>query len=155
MEKQRAGESGKKMRKKEEIESTADDPKTGEEEMRQGHGSGEAATLDGRSGEAFIRDGDEMEAWSRGGGGVDRRRQKRRRSGQDGGGGGGGGVRGSAEAARVRVRGSGSRWASSGRAYRYIGLGRASPVVPCRPSVLLREPRHGPAVGPGRHGYEH
>ncbi|KAF2950226.1 hypothetical protein DAI22_01g173500 [Oryza sativa Japonica Group] len=104
MEKQRAGESGKKMRKKEEIESTADDPKTGEEEMRQGHGSGEAATLDGRSGEAFIRDGDEMEAWSRGGGGVDRRRQKRRRSGQDGGGGGGGGVRGSAEAARVRVR---------------------------------------------------
>ncbi|KAF2918997.1 hypothetical protein DAI22_08g102050 [Oryza sativa Japonica Group] len=91
-----------------------------------------------------------MEAWSRGGGGVDRRRRKRRRSGQ----GGGGGVRGSAEAARVRVRvvreadwrrredaaafiyearacGGGSRWASSGRAYRYTGLGRAGPACCC------------------------
>ncbi|EEC80350.1 hypothetical protein OsI_22434 [Oryza sativa Indica Group] len=92
------------MKKKQEIESTADDPKTGKAETRQGHGSGEAATLGGRSGKAFIRDGDEMEAWSRGGGGVDRRRQKQRRSGQAGGGGGRGGMRGSAEAARVRVR---------------------------------------------------
>jgi hypothetical protein len=84
----------KKMKKKQEIESTADDPKTGKAETRQGHGSGEAATLGGRSGKAFIRDGDEMEAWSRGGGGVDRRRQKRRRSGQ----GGGGAVKAEAEA---------------------------------------------------------
>ena len=56
----------KKMKKKEEIESTADDPKTGEAETRQGHGSGEAATLGGRSGEAFIRDGD-GEGWRDGG----------------------------------------------------------------------------------------
>ena len=56
----------KKIKKKEEIESTADDPKTREPETRQGHGSGEAATLGGRSGEAFIRDGD-GEGWRDGG----------------------------------------------------------------------------------------
>nr|BAD46195.1 hypothetical protein [Oryza sativa Japonica Group] len=123
------------MKKKQEIESTADDPKTGKAETRQGHGSGEAATLGGRSGKAFIRDGDEMEAWSRGGGGVDRRRQKRRRSGQ----GGGGAVKAEAEA--------------EGEAC--VDQRRRLGPVSCRPSVLLREPRHGPTVGPGRHGHEH